>query len=107
MSRALRCRAALLALAAAAGLSLTPAARASLQLPGVESYSEEDTPAQAFVRRHFMTLIVAVPITAAVIYILIFGPSEVSDALRYARPHRSGNIFFGGGGFGSGGFGGG
>ncbi len=105
------CRAALLALAAAAALSAAPAARASFSLPGVETYGEtEDSPAQAFLRRHFTKLIVAVPVAAGIIIILIMGPSDVSDALlRVPRRRRSllGDIFFGGGGFGSGGFGGG
>ncbi len=104
------CRAALLALAAAAALWTAPAA-AAFSLPGVESYDEtEDNPAQAFLRRHFTKLIIAVPIAAGVIIILIMGPSDVSDALlRVPRRRRSllGDIFFGGGGFGSGGFGGG
>jgi len=86
-----RARPLLLALAAGAALALVPPAPAQ----GFNSWgageAAEDTPAAAFIRRHLDKLMVGVPILMIVIYILIMGPADVSDAARRARlMHRGG-----------------
>lgn len=88
-----RARLLLLALAAGAALALLPPGPARAQ--GFNSWGSgeaaEDTPAAAFIRRHLSKLMVAVPVAMMVVYILIMGPADVSDAARRARlMHRGG-----------------
>ena len=88
-----RARLLLLALAACAALPLlTPGPARAQGFNSWESGGEaEDTPAAAFIRRHLSKLMVAVPVAMAVVYILIMGPADVSDAAARARlMHRGG-----------------
>jgi hypothetical protein len=88
-----RARLLLLALAAGAALALVPPDPAAAQ--GFNSWgggeAAEDTPAAAFIRRHLSELMVGVPILMIAVYILLMGPSDVSEAASRARlMHRGG-----------------
>ena len=88
-----RARLLLLAIAAGAALSLLPPCPAPAQ--GFNSWgsseADEDTPAAAFIRRHLSKIMVAVPVALGVIYFLIMGPADMSDAARRAHlMHRGG-----------------
>jgi len=88
-----RARLLLLAIAACAVLPLLTPGPARAQ--GFSSWesggAEEDTPAAAFIRRHLSKLMVAVPVALGVIYFLIMGPADMSDAAQRARlMHRGG-----------------
>jgi len=88
-----RARPLLLALASGAALALVHPGPAAAQ--GFSSWDSseaaEDTPAAAFIRRHLNKLMVGVPVLMIVIYILIMGPADVSEAASRARlMHRGG-----------------